>query len=136
MLSFAKSLAGLVVAILLLIPSNLVSANSPNGIKVSPPLKDITFGPGLLQANTTVSLTNNTEYSYKASIKLVDFKSLNENGGVSLEQAGSKYGLANWMSLDGSNDISIGSGQTVNLKIIIDNRNDLSPGGHYGAVLI
>jgi hypothetical protein len=40
------------------------------------------------------------------------------------------------MSLPGGDTIVIASGQTIKVKVGITNRADLSPGGHYGAVVI
>lgn len=120
-------------------PAIKVSAagESPlSGITVSPPSQQIVIGSGLLQAYTDIKITNNTDHVFDGTIKLLDFSALNQNGGVSLEQAGTKFGLADWMSLPGNNKVSLAKGQTTDLKITIDNRSDLSPGGHYGAVAI
>ena len=109
-----------------------------SGITLSPPLKDITLGPGLLEAVTDVSLTNNTSQQVRAQLKLVDLKALGEFGGTSLGQAGlpDTYDLANWMSLPGGDTVVLPANQTVKLSVRISNRADLTPGGHYGAVIV
>lgn len=109
-----------------------------NGITLSPPLKDLTLGPGLLEANSDISLTNNTAQQVRAQLKLVDLKALGEFGGTSLDKAGlpDSYGLANWMELPGGDTVLIPSGQTVKAAVKILNKSDLTPGGHYGAVIV
>jgi hypothetical protein len=124
------------------VPVTVFAANdqtTPRGITMSPPVAKLTLGSGLIEANQRVTLTNNTTQTYKAVLKLVDFKSLNENGGLTLGQVGVplwQYGLANWMSLPGGNTLSLAPGQTQNVEVIIHNRADLTPGGHYGALVI
>lgn len=116
--------------------SSAAASSSTSGITVSPPVKQIEIGPGLLQAFTDVIVTNNSPYTYTAKINLYDFSALGENGGVSLDQAGSKFGLANWMSLPGGNSLTLAKGQSQDIKVVINNRSDLTPGGHYGAVVL
>jgi hypothetical protein len=109
-----------------------------SGLTVSPPLKEITLGPGLIETATDVTIQNNTNQSVRAHLQLVDLKSLGIYGGTTLDKAGltDKYDLANWMSLPGGDTVVIASGQTVKVKVNITNRSDLAPGGHYGAVVI
>jgi type 1 fimbria pilin len=126
----------------LLVPAPVLAATSDSatrGITMSPPVAKLTLGSGLIEANQRVTLTNNTSQTFKATLKLVDFKSLNENGGLTLGQVGVplwQYGLANWMTLPGGNTLSLAPGQTENVEVLIHNRSDLTPGGHYGALVI
>lgn len=114
------------------------SADAAGGLTLSPPLKDITLGPGLLETTTEVTLTNNTTQAVRTQLKLIDLKALGEFGGSSLGQAGlpDAYNLANWMSLPGGDTVTIPAGQTVRIKVVITNRSDLAPGGHYGALVV
>jgi hypothetical protein len=118
---------------------NQPSANPQAGITISPPLQKVTLGPGLLEAKTHVIVTNTTKNKFSATIDLVDFKSLNETGGLTLGQVGVplwKYGLANWMNVSNGKEFTLAPGESTNLEVGIQNRSDLTPGGHYGAVLI
>lgn len=112
--------------------------DAAGGTTLSPPLRDLTLGPGLIEANTDIALTNNTSQQVRASLRLVDLKALGEFGGTSLDKAGlpDSYGLANWMELPGGNTVIIPGGKTVNVAVKILNKPDLSPGGHYGAVIV
>lgn len=108
------------------------------GLSLSPPLQEVTLGPGLLQANIDVTLKNTTGIPVNASYKLIDLKALGTYGGSTLDQAGlpDKYNLANWMTLSAGDTQTISGEETVTIKIAIDNRSDLAPGGHYGALVI
>jgi len=106
---------------------------------MSPTEKDLELGSGLIQARTNVTLTNRTGQPLTGTIQLLDFKTLNETGGLIFTQAGvsaGKYGLAKWMSLPDGPTVTVPDGQTVSIPVVIDNRADLAPGGHYGAVVI
>lgn len=117
---------------------NTGSTYAANGLTVSPPLKEITLGPGLIETTTEVILQNNTSQQISAHLQLVDLKALGTYGGTSIDKAGlpDKYDLANWMTLPDGDTLTISSGQTVKAKVKIMNRSDLTPGGHYGAVII
>ena len=117
----------------------VAAPNSNSGLTISPSSKDITLGSGLLQANVTIRLTNNSGKDLSGQLRLVDFKTLNESGGLSFGQVGiplSKYGLANWMSLPNGNKVDVPNGKSISVLLNIDNRADLAPGGHYGAVVV
>lgn len=114
------------------------SVQAAGGLTVSPPLKEITLGPGLISTNFDVTLKNTTGVAVLASYKLVDLKSLGQYGGNTLDKAGlpDSYDLTSWMSLTHSDKQRVANGETATIQVKIDNRSDLSPGGHYGAVII
>ena len=112
---------------------------TPNGVTITPTQKELIVSSGLIHANTQVIVTNHTGKDLEATIRLVDFKSLDDTGGLSFAQAGvptQKYGLANWMSLPNGNKVSLPNGQAATIPVVINNRFDLAPGGHYGAVVV
>jgi hypothetical protein len=118
---------------------NQENSSEVEGITVSPPLKELVLGPGLVEAHTNVTVTNTTGQDVVATIRLVDFEALDEFGGVSLGQAGAtsgKYGLAGWMSLPGGPTYKIQNGKSATVPIAIANKDDLTPGGHYGAAIV
>jgi hypothetical protein len=119
-------------------PPSLPPATS-GGITISPTLKELVLSSGLIEARTTIVLTNRTGRDLTAGIRVVDFSALNEYGGVSFGQAGlavSKYALANWMALPGGNQVALPNGQSTLVALRVENRSDLAPGGHYGAVVV
>lgn len=114
------------------------SAAALSGLTLSPPLKEVTLGPGLLETSTDITLQNNTDQAVRASLKLVDLRALAEYGGTTIDKAGltSQYDLANWLSLPGGDTLTIASKQTIKVRVNIANRPDLTPGGHYGGIVI
>ena len=109
------------------------------GITISPTLKELVLSSGLVEARTTIVLTNSTGRDLTANIRTVDFDTLSQSGGVSFGQAGlplTKYALANWMVLPGGNQVALPNGQSVQVPLKVENRSDLAPGGHYGAVVV
>lgn len=120
------------------LPPRASAKSTAGGLTLSPPLRDVTLGPGLIETSSDVTITNNTPEAVRAHLKLVDLKALGEFGGTSLDKAGlpDSYGLANWMRLPGGDTVVIPANQTVKVSVLITNRSDLRPGGHYGAVLV
>ena len=117
----------------------LAAADTQHGITISPVQKEIIISSGLVEATTNVELTNRTGKNLVGTIRLVDFKTLNETSGLLFSQAGvptDRYGLANWMTLPYGEVINVLDGQTSTIPVHISNRADLSPGGHYGAVVV
>jgi hypothetical protein len=131
-------LLGLIGAGVLSASLGTASAASSNGlITISPPLKQLTIAPGLLQATSTIMLTNTSASDIGVTIKTADFTPLS-NGTILLGQhgpSGAQSGLAAWMSLPDGPALTIRSGQSADIQLLIDNRSDLAPGGHYGAVV-
>jgi len=109
-------------------------------ITISPAFQDITIAKDQAQKSFELKVTNGSDADVDYRLSALDFKSLNETGGVAfigenptkLEQ---KYDLASWLILE-TNQITIPAHGSSQVKVIIDNRESLSPGGHYGAVLL
>lgn len=138
----SRILAVTVLCLILLVSVGLItstrSVSALSGLTISPPLREITLGSGLLEASTDLTLQNNSDQTIRASLQLVDLRALGEYGGNSLDKAGltNKYDLANWLALPGGDTVVIASKQTVRVAVKIANRSDLAPGGHYGAIVI
>lgn len=145
MYRFSRYIAGALLAVMIVSPGVFAQApqsqptNNVGGVSISPPLKEVILGSGLIEAKTSVTLTNNTDKTLNAKIRLVDFDALDEFGGVSigeLDSPVSEYSLAPWMELPGGEAVQLPAKKTVTVPIHIQNRSDLSPGGHYGAAII
>lgn len=114
-------------------------AAAARGIAISPFYSDIEIGASDKQATTAITLTNGSAAEQHFRLTAVDFGSLDEEGGVaflgqSANELDRKYGLAAWMSVDQTN-VVVPAGASQAIKVTITNRDDLAPGGHYGAVL-
>jgi hypothetical protein len=117
-------------------PSNPAAAT---GITITPSQKELVVSSGLINARTEIVLTNHTGKNLEATVRLVDFKSLDDTGGLAFTQAGlpsNKYGLANWMELPNGNKLTLPAGESTTVPVIVVNRFDLTPGAHYGAVVV
>lgn len=138
-------LVPLIVTLLLAGTPPVSAANQPvkppstGGITISPTLKELVISSGLVEARTTIVLTNHTGRDLSAIIRVVDFSALNESGGVSFGEVGrpvGKYALANWMVLPAGSQVALPNDQSTAVPLNVENRSDLAPGGHYGAVVV
>ena len=134
--------------VVLFIAASLVVLNQPRasattisaaGITVSPAIVNLELQADQASNSFEVSLTNNTNKAISLSISSLDFKSLNDSGGLafigsSASESVFKHSLAAWITTP-SGPVTIDSKQTKKISITIDNRADLGPGGHYAAVL-
>jgi hypothetical protein len=121
------------------------ASNSPSksitykGISLTPAIQNIEILPGQATASFKIKIENKQNTAVSLSTSSLDFKSLNETGGVAfIGNASSsldhKYGLANWLILP-VGPINLPPNTSQQVEVDIDNRSDLSPGGHYAAVL-
>lgn len=85
-----------------------------------------------------VDLSNRTGEDATFAVSVVDFGTLDESGGIAFLGGGGgfeqRYGLASWVKV-GSDSFIVPAGKSERVPITIENKESLSPGGHYGAVL-
>lgn len=88
------------------------------------------------RVDAAIVLENTTTVGQRFTVRLVDFGTLDESGGVAFLGSGDPrdYQDATWMET-GVNDIVVPPTSKAKLDIVIKNDENLSPGGHYGAVL-
>jgi hypothetical protein len=137
-----RGLAGATLASVVVLTGGilqLAEAATGSGFTFSPAFTQIALGLNQPQAKFVVILRNQATTSETFRLSVVDFGSLNEEGGVAFLGAASsdlehKYGLSSWMKAD-KDSVTVPGGGTVNIGMTIDNRTSLSPGGHYGALL-
>jgi hypothetical protein len=140
-LKFLKPSILLAAATFILIPSQLVSAaaSRPTGITISPAYQQI----NILSSETTqpviFKVTNNEYYPQTLQLKTSDFSAFNNTGGLFFvgtnpTELQKSYGLAKWLNLP-EETVTIAPRQTSNVTVVVQNRDDLAPGGHYGALL-
>ncbi len=117
---------------------------NPGGIRaenflMTPPFSDIEILPGEKQVNVEIEIGNQTDKETTFEISVVDFGSLDETGGLAFittdnDNSQRKYSLASWISPE-KESITIMPNSKEKIKITILNKESLSPGGHYGAVM-
>jgi len=121
------------------IASAAPNAISYKGITLTPAVVNLDLREGQDQAQCAVHVTNNTHTKQSLTVSTLDFKSLNTTGGVAFigseaNQVAYKYGLASWLDT-GEGAVELNAGETKALTITVENRGDLSAGGHYAAIL-
>lgn len=108
------------------------------GFTVTPMIQEVTLEEGEAAETYTTTVTNETTALATFELSVIDFGSLDESGGVAFVGATGvleeKYALASWMQPE-TNELTIGPGETGSVKVRIENRESLSPGGHYGALV-
>lgn len=133
----------LVVCLVIIVgiwPAHVHGQATDPKITISPALKEITLEQGKLFATYDVEIINNSDTDIGFGITAVDFKSLDETGGIAFigPTGGNlveKYGIAKWVKI-GTPTVEIPPKGRQKIPIEIHNLPNMSPGGHYGAVLI
>jgi len=118
----------------------LAVASPGGGLTVSPAFQMVTISGGAETQPVSFKLTNNQNTPQTLNLSVEDFNSLNESGGLFFvgtnpTQLQKKYGLASWFSLP-QDQITIQPKQTMTISGDVLNLSTLSPGGHYGALMI
>lgn len=115
----------------------LHAASDQRGLTVSPAFQEVILEQQGETKDFSVSVTNNTETSVTLRLSVFDFGSLDESGGVAFLGASNdlerKYALASWMRPE-KDVMTIAPDATQKIKITVENRDSLGPGGHYGAL--
>lgn len=114
-------------------------ARKLGGITVAPAFQNVVVSDDKPTDTYEFSLTNNTSEPVEFALSAVDFGSLDESGGVlflgnSEKSLNYRYGLARYTTLE-RDRLTIEPKQTEKVKLTITNKESLTPGGHYGAIL-
>lgn len=113
--------------------------NPSKGFTISPPFQDILVSKDQTSQSFYVDIKNNGLLTQTLNLSIVDFGTLDESGGVAFLGSNPtkwqlKYGLASWVSLE-KDTLIIASQSSQRVKITIDNKDSLSPGGHYAGLM-
>ena len=113
-------------------------SSSSSAVSVSPAIEQLQLSAGQNTADFPASIQNRTDTAIQVKIGFVDFKALNDSGGVAfLNQTGdalaNKHGLVHWVQL-GSEQVGLSPGQKATVSVHLTNLQALPPGGHYGAI--
>lgn len=115
-----------------------VSVAQAAGFTVTPMIQEVTLDEGETAESYIVTVTNETTALATFELSVIDFGSLDASGGVAFLGAtgvlAEKYALASWMQPE-TNELTLQPGETRSVKVRIENRENLSPGGHYGALV-
>lgn len=110
------------------------------GVTVSPAFQQITLSDSKPTVNFDFKVTNNTSAPLEFALSTTDFGNLDESGGVLFigqqdKSLNYKYGLSQFMTL-GRDHIVVDPKSTASVPITVTDKLSMSPGGHYGAVLL
>lgn len=106
-----------------------------SGFLITPFFQEISVAEHQESVPFSIDVRNNTGSPAVFRISVLDFGTLDESGGVAFLGSSNdlKYSLASWVSL--SNDtLVLEPGESGSVLGAIENKESLSPGGHYGAV--
>ena len=130
-----------VMAVLSVVPA--ISAAQPfvkkGGMTISPAFQELIInrGDNVLSAEFSVSNNDTTPANFRLSA--IDMGTLDETGGVAFTGLSAdyqtKYGLAKWIKL-AQREITVLPKTSANIKFKIVDDGTLSPGGHYGAIVV
>lgn len=112
---------------------------SIQGLSVTPDLYQVSLDKNQKSLSYVIRLDNNLKIPISVSVSSLDFKSLNDSGGLFFIGSGAsdidhKYGLAKWIDLPTSKITLAAQGEQF-IDVTIKNRTDLAPGGHYAAII-
>ena len=104
-------------------------------VTVEPALQEVVINTEE-RMTVPIVLENTTAIGQRYTLRLVDFGSLDESGGVAFLGSGDPrdYQDATWMET-GVNDIVVAPNSKSQLDVTVKNDDNFTPGGHYGAVL-
>lgn len=118
-------------------PAATVQA-AAGGLSIGPFLQEVTLQKDQTDASFKITVTNTTPVELPLRLSVVDFGAADEAGGINFlpnaDNLERKYGLASWMRLE-KDALVLAPGSSQQVLVTIDNRESLSPGGHYGAVI-
>lgn len=125
-----------ILAILPVLKAPAVSA--VGGLSIGPFLQEVTLADGQPDNSFMITVTNTTTVELPLRLTVVDFGAADESGAVnflpSADNLERRYGLASWMQLE-KDVLVLKPGTSQQVKVTVTNRANLSPGGHYGAVV-
>lgn len=129
-------------AVLVLIPLREVSAQRALSVTVTPPLFQLTIGPGESWAST-VKIVNDNAYDVPYYATVMDFAAEGEEGHAKFvplveettDPTRANFSLASWLTID-PGPYMIAAGSSVEIPFSVEIPETAEPGGHYASILI
>lgn len=112
------------------------SIASTKGITVSPAFTEVILKKGESKV-TEVTIQNNTKDTVTFELFPLDFRQGGDFGEISFlgqDAESYSYSLASFLSLE-ANQVTVEPGQSEQITVTVEDRESLSPGGHYAAVV-
>lgn len=125
------SFLGLVFLSLFLV----IQAQAQTGIQIEPAFQEIVLDPDTVSATISAQIRNHTQQTLEMEVFSLDFVQSPDLGGIELiQRSQSQFQLSPFVELM-TRSLSIPPGESASISAIINNSAELSPGGHYGALV-
>ncbi len=134
------ALCGLLLSLLAPLAGPVKPASAAGQLIVTPAIQSVVLNPETAEAKFEFSVRNAGNIDQQVRLTTLDFGALDESGGVafigqSADGKETKYGLKSWITFD-RDVLTLEAGEKETAIAYIANREDLSPGGHYGAIVV
>ena len=109
-----------------------------SGIELYPAALDITIDAAKPEETASIFIINNNQEPIELELNSIDFRQKDLSGIVQFLGVQSEtysYSLASYIQLPFT-DIKLDPGEKKEVPIMIINRQDLSPGGHYAGIIV
>ena len=115
--------------------NSVLAEGKPPGFSISPSFQEINIQKDQASVPFSIEVKNTTGAPVVFRVSVLDFGTLDESGGVAFLGSSDnlKYSLASWVDLP-NDTLVLNPGESQSVKGNIENKESLSPGGHYGAV--
>lgn len=120
--------------------ASVLHADNSLSVTVTPPLFQLTIGPGDNWAST-IKIVNNNSYDVTYYAQLMNFQADGETGAskftpiIDETPADRSVSLANWIQIT-SDPIVVAAGTSLAVPFSVHIPENAEPGGHYAAILI
>lgn len=119
--------------------SAIATQAAPSGITITPPISTISLPADQTRYRFTVMLQNHEDHGVNLTVRAEDFGNLDETGGVYFlgsepSERWDPHRLADWMTIS-PQSLRLNPGEQEEVVVEILNDHNLSPGGHYGALV-
>ncbi|HTE58340.1 MAG TPA: hypothetical protein VK694_06355 [Verrucomicrobiae bacterium] len=133
----------LVLATLLVLVSSgtavALERKKTGGVTITPALQQLVVEGDQGTREGTFTVQNDSDQTATFDLSTIDMGTLDDTGGLVFsglsQDYQKKYGLANWMELPQTR-LDIPAGKAATIRFTIKNNVLLSPGGHYGAIIV
>lgn len=139
---FSSTILLLVWAFALFLPLSVSAADDVLTVSVTPPLFQLTIGPGEFWASA-LKIVNTNPFDVTYYAHLVNFENTGEGGTgnfipiLNNEEAliEESFSLAHWVDIT-KDPIVVPKGQSIDVPFTVDIPENAEPGGHYAAILV
>ncbi len=116
------------------------SAQTPqSGISITPPVQRLSLEADQQLHRSTIIITNHNDHEVRLNISLKDFGNLEQGGGLVFlgttpDDTWDNHRLSEWLTVS-PQVFNIPAKSQQELQVLVNNNSQLTPGGHYAAVI-